>query len=146
MIRVTDKPFDPEAELATFRASISNAGAIASFTGLVRDDGQTEALTLSHYAGFTERHIEAFVEAAKSRWEISAAHIVHRVGRMLPEDPIVFVATASAHRRAAFEACDYLMDRLKSEAPFWKSETKAGETVWIEPRAEDAADLARWSS
>jgi len=145
MIRVTDTSFNPEAELTAFRKANPQAGAITSFTGIVRDDGETEALTLSHYPGFTERHIEAFVAEAKSRWNISAAHIIHRVGRMKPGEPIVFVATASAHRRAAFEACDYLMDRLKSDAPFWKSEMKAGRKHWIEPRAQDAADLSRWS-
>lgn len=145
MIRVTDMSFNPEAELAAFRKANPRAGAITSFTGIVRDDGETEALTLSHYPRFTERHIDAFVSEAKSRWDISAAHIIHRVGRMEPGESIVFVATASTHRRAAFESCDFLMDRLKSDAPFWKSETKAGQTQWIEPRAQDVDDLARWS-
>ncbi|WP_427450074.1 molybdenum cofactor biosynthesis protein MoaE [Litorimonas sp. WD9-15] len=145
MIRITETAFDPEAELAAFRKANACVGALTSFTGVVRDDGATENLTLSHYPGFTERHIKSFVEAAKSRWDVTAVHIIHRVGRMKPGEPIVFVATASAHRRAAFEACDYLMDRLKSDAPFWKSEMKAGKKQWIEPRAQDAADLARWS-
>lgn len=145
MIRISDQPFDPERELAAFRRAQSQSGAIASFTGLVRNDGQTEVLTLSHYPRFTETHIEAFLREAKARWALHGATIIHRVGRMEPGEPIVFVATASPHRRAAFEACDFLMDHLKSEAPFWKSETRAGRSEWIEPRHEDAADLGRWS-
>lgn len=146
MIRISDIAIDPEAEVAAFRAGLSNAGAIASFIGLVRDDGRTEALTLSHYPGFTERQIESFVTDAKSRWDLQGTLILHRVGRMVVGDPIVVVATASAHRRDAFEACDYLMDRLKCDAPFWKQETVGNETRWIEPRAQDRTDLTRWSS
>ena len=144
MIRVIDTFFDPEAELLKFRQSQSKAGAIVSFVGIVREDNQTEVLTLSHYPGFTEARIEQFLSAAIERWSLLGAIIIHRVGRMVPGEPIVFVATASAHRRSAFEACDHLMDMLKSEAPFWKSETKAGKTEWIEPRAQDAHDLKRW--
>jgi len=146
MIRISETSFDPEAELRAFRQSVSNAGAIASFTGIVRDDGQTEALTLSHYPSFTESHIEGFVKQAKGRWSLQGVAIIHRVGTMTVGEPIVFVASASAHRRDAFEACDYLMDRLKCDAPFWKQETIGGETRWIEPRAQDRADLDRWSS
>lgn len=146
MIRISDIAIDPEAELVAFREGQENAGAIASFTGIVRDDGQTQALTLSHYPGFTERQIENFVTQAKARWELQGTLILHRVGRMVVGDPIVVVATASAHRRDAFEACDYLMDRLKCDAPFWKQETVNDETRWIEPRAQDRTDLTRWSS
>ena len=146
MIRISDIAIDPEAELAGFRCSLTNAGAIASFTGVVRDDGQTQALTLSHYPGFTERQIEGFVAQAKTRWELRGTLILHRVGRIIVGNPIVVVAAASAHRRDAFEACDYLMDRLKCDAPFWKQETVGDETRWIEPRAQDRSDLTRWSS
>lgn len=145
MIRVSATSFNPEEELAVFRKAVSAAGAIASFTGIVRNDGQTELLSLSHYPEFTERFIQGFVSEANARWDLNGVHIVHRVGDMVPGEPIVFVATASAHRRAAFEACDFLMDKLKSEAPFWKQETKSGQKEWIEPRAEDASDLKRWS-
>lgn len=145
MIRISESSFDPEAELRAFRHGMSNAGAIASFTGIVRDDGQTQELTLSHYPGFTESHIEAFVKQAKDRWTLQGVNVVHRVGTMIVGVPIVFVATASAHRRDAFEACDYLMDRLKCDAPFWKQETIGGKTRWIEPRAQDRSDLDRWS-
>jgi len=111
----------------------------------VRDDGQTEALTLSHYAGFTEARIEDFAAQAKSRWDIEASLILHRVGRMAVGETIVFVVVASAHRREAFEACEFLMDKLKCDAPFWKQETVNGETKWIEPRPQDHQDLNRWS-
>ena len=145
MIDITDTVFDPEGALAIFRAEASHAGAIASFTGIVRDDGATERLTLSHYAGFTETQIAAFQTAAAQRFDLIGSHIIHRVGDMVPGDVIVFVATAATHRRAAFEACDFLMDKLKSEAPFWKSEMRNGQSTWIEPRAQDGEDLARWS-
>ncbi|MEP3653781.1 MAG: molybdenum cofactor biosynthesis protein MoaE [Litorimonas sp.] len=146
MIRVSDSPIDPEALLLAFREGLQNAGAVTSFTGIVRDDGQTEALSLSHYPGFTELQIEGFVSKAKTRWSLQGTLIVHRVGRMVVGDPIVIVAAASEHRRDAFEACDYLMDRLKCDAPFWKQEVVGGETRWIEPRAQDHSDLDRWSS
>lgn len=144
MIRVSDIRFDPAAELAAFQTAASDAGAVVSFTGRVRDDGATEALILSHYAGFTEAQIENFVAEARKRWGLQACTILHRVGEMAVGEPIVFVATAAAHRRDAFEACDFLMDKLKSEAPFWKQEKKAGKRVWIEPREQDRDGLRRW--
>ncbi len=146
MIRITETAFDPASELSAFHELSSAAGAIVSFTGLVRDDGGTESLTLTHYAGFTETQIEGFVKQAEMNWALDGCRIVHRVGEMMTGEAIVFVATASAHRRAAFEACDFLMDKLKSEAPFWKQETTAGRTKWIEPRLEDKADLKRWDN
>ena len=145
MIRISDTPIEPEVELAAFRKALPNAGAISSFTGIVRDDGQTTALTLSHYSGFTEKKIAGFLEQVEARWSLLGTLILHRVGKMSVGEPIVVVAVASAHRRDAFEACDYLMDRLKCDAPFWKQETVAGETRWIEPRAQDRRDLDRWS-
>lgn len=145
MIRVTEISIDPEAELLAFRSGAANAGALASFTGIVRDDDHTEALILSHYPGFTEKQIAGFVIQAKARWSLQDTLIVHRVGRMSIGEPIVVVAAASAHRRDAFEACDFLMDRLKCDAPFWKQEVAQGETRWIEPRGQDKSDLKRWS-
>ncbi len=145
MIRIVETAFDPASELTGFREQVSKSGAIVSFTGLVRDDDGTESLTLSHYPGFTEAQIGEFVEQAKLRWDLEKCLIVHRVGRMVTGDSIVFVATASAHRRDAFEACDFLMDKLKSNAPFWKQETRAGQTKWVEPRAQDEEDLKRWT-
>ena len=145
MIRILDIAIEPEIELKAFRGALVNAGAVASFTGIVRDDGETEALTLSHYPGFTERQIDGFVTEAKTRWNLQATLILHRVGRMVAGEPIVLVPAASAHRRAAFEACDFLMDKLKCEAPFWKQETVNGKSTWIEPRVQDHQDLDRWS-
>ena len=149
MIRILNIAIEPEQELKAFRGALSNAGsnagAIASFVGIVRDDGETEALTLSHYPGFTERQIEAFVNQAETKWDLKASLILHRVGRMVAGDAIVLVAAASEHRRDAFQACDYLMDKLKCEAPFWKQETVKGKTKWIEPRIQDRQDLDRWS-
>jgi len=145
MIRISEHIIDPENEMKSFREKQSNSGAIASFIGVVRDDGRTESLTLSHYPGFTERQIEVFAEEAKRRWAYQDSLILHRVGRMMTREPIVLVAVSAPHRRAAFEACDFLMDKLKCEAPFWKQETIGGQTKWIEPRAEDRTDLDRWS-
>lgn len=144
MIHVLENSFDPEKALKDFRLRQAGAGAITSFVGVVRDDGKTDALSLSHYPEFTERQIEQFAGDAKRRWDISELLIIHRVGHMLVGEPIVLVAVASGHRRAAFEACDFLMDKLKSEAPFWKQEIKNGMSKWIEPRAEDKDDLKRW--
>ena len=146
---ITDKPFLPEALHAEFRARLGgDVGAITAFTGVVRasEDSRddVEALTLSHYPDFTEKQIEAMGEAAMQRWPITAWHITHRVGQMKPIEPIIFVAVASKHRRASFEAADFLMDYLKSEAPFWKQEKRAGEQDWIEPRAQDIEDKSRW--
>jgi len=146
MIRISELPINPEAELSAFRKAVPNAGAIGSFMGIVRDDGETEILTLSHYPGFTERQIEGFLKEANTRWKLQGVFILHRVGKMTVGEPIVVVAAASAHRRDALEACDYLMDRLKCDAPFWKQETVGGETRWIEPRAQDRSDLNRWNS
>jgi len=145
MIRISDIAIAPEQELTAFREALINSGAIASFTGIVRNDGATDALTLSHYPGYTERQIEGFVAQAEARWDLQAMLILHRVGRMVAGDPIVLVAAAAAHRREAFEACDFLMDKLKCDAPFWKQETVNGQTKWIEPRAQDRRDLDRWS-
>ena len=146
MIRVSDIAFEPETELLAFREGLADAGAVASFTGIARDVGHIDALTLSHYPGFTEKQIESFAAQAKDRWPVQDILILHRVGRMQVGEPIVLVAVAAAHRREAFEACDYLMDRLKCDAPFWKQETARGETRWIEPRGQDRRDLKRWSS
>lgn len=144
-ITITDCTFEPEVELALFRRSSQAAGAggVVSFTGLVR--GDADVLTLSHYAGFTEAQIARIGKQAAKRWPLLAYRVIHRIGAMTPGEPIVFVAAASPHRRAAFEAVDFMMDYLKSEAPFWKQEERAGETHWIEPRREDADDLKRWN-
>ena len=150
-IIITTDSFSPEDEIARFRASLENSGAIVSFTGIVRDlfgmeENTVTALHLQHYPGFTEQQISAFAQTALDRFDIQNLLVIHRVGTMAPSDPIVLVAVAAVHRRAAFEAADYLMDYLKSSAPFWKKETRGTQSVWIEPRIEDYNDKARWDA
>lgn len=138
-------PFDPGQLLTAFSAGRSETGAIASFTGLARAEaGATTALELEAYAGFTDVEISRMVEAAVGRFGLQDAMVVHRIGRIGPGEAIVFVATAAAHRRAAFEACDHLMDWLKSRAPFWKKEHGPDGARWIEPTQQDRTDAARW--
>lgn len=144
ILRISNKEFSPEFEHIAFRDEVKGAGAIVAFTGIVRGEKQDLSLTLSHYAGFTEKEIIKIVNKAEKRWSILNWRIIHRVGVMLPGEPIVFVATASIHRRASFEAADFLMDYLKSEAPFWKSEKSLGKKKWIEPRLQDLNDKKRW--
>lgn len=145
MIRVASDAFDPAAELAKFAAEARGAGAIVSFVGTVRGGG-TQALALSHYPGFTEAAVEQIAAEARARFEMTAVAIVHRVGSLEPGEPIVFAAAAAPHRRAAFDAVDYLMDRLKTDAPFWKREIGAEGERWIEPRPQDHRDRSRWES
>lgn len=149
MIRVTTEPFDPFAETAAFQRGRSDAGALASFVGSVRDSahgGEVTALELEAYPGFTEKQIERLEAEARRRFNLIDTLVVHRYGRMAPGDAIVLVCALSTHRRAALEAVDYLMDRLKTDAPFWKKElTSEGET-WIEPRSDDTAARARWET
>lgn len=146
MIELTDQPFDPGARLSGFCAGRTETGAVASFTGLARAEaGGTTRLELEAYPGFTELQIGEIARAAQARFDLQDLLIVHRVGEISPGEAIVFVACAAPHRRAAFEACDYLMDYLKSRAPFWKKEHGPEGARWIEPRAQDHADIARWS-
>lgn len=146
MIRIQPEPFDPGAELAQFAGRAGDAGAIASFVGLVRGEaGSVDLLELEHYPGFTEQVVAAIGEEARHRFGLDHFAIVHRHGRLSPGEPIVFVAAAAPHRRAAFDAVDYLMDRLKTEAPFWKREHGPAGARWIEARASDREDMARWS-
>ena len=148
MIRVQREDFDVGAELERLTAGNRRIGGVASFIGLVRDMGDGErvtALTLEHYPGMTERKLVEIEAEAHRRWPLDAALIIHRYGRLEPGDRIVLVATASPHREAALAACHFLIDWLKTEAPFWKSEeTPAGER-WVESRAEDDAARERWS-
>jgi len=146
MIRLSQEPIDIAALQAEFLAELDDAGGAASFAGFVRRDGDknVEALFLDHAPALTEPAIERALETATVRWPLIKAYIVHRVGRVPVGAPIVFVATASAHRRAAFEACDFLMDFLKTDAPFWKKQICRGGEEWIEPRPEDYADRERW--
>jgi molybdopterin synthase catalytic subunit len=147
MIRVQREDFDVGAELDRLAGGNTRIGGIASFVGLVRELGGGEAvraLTLEHYPGMTEKKLAEIEAEAHRRWPLDAVLIVHRYGRLEPGERIVLVATASPHRAAALEACYFLIDWLKTKAPFWKSEeTPAGER-WVEARAEDAAASERW--
>jgi len=148
-VAVLTEAFDPEREAAAFRAGLPEAGAVVSFVGQVRGRSEAGAVTglhLQHAPGFTEERMGAIAAEAEARWPLAGLLVLHRAGDMAPGEPIVLVAAASRHRRAAFEAADFLMDYLKSEAPFWKKERRAGGDVWIEPRAEDYSDKARWSA
>ncbi|MGP8290608.1 molybdopterin synthase catalytic subunit MoaE [Vreelandella zhanjiangensis] len=129
-------------------AQRTDIGAVVSFTGLVRDFNETPdvtGLTLEHYAGMTERTLESIGEQAWQRWSLQAVYIVHRVGYLTPGDPIVRVLVASAHRREAFEACDFIMDFLKTQAPFWKKEHSRQGEYWVKERTTDTQDAARWT-
>lgn len=147
MIRVQEESFDVGAELAALTAGRTDVGAVASFVGLVRDiadDERIGAMTLEHYPGMTEKQLAEIEAEAHRRWPLQASLIVHRVGRMQPGEPIVLVATASAHRAAALEACAFLIDWLKTKAPFWKLEEAGGEARWVAARDQDDAAAARW--
>lgn len=147
MITLTDQPFDPGALLTGFCRDRSETGAVATFTGLARAEaGAATTLELEAYPGFTEARIGEIADQARARFTLDDVAIVHRVGKITPGQPIVFVATAASHRRAAFEACDFLMDYLKSRAPFWKKETGPDGARWIEPRDQDHTDIARWET
>ena len=142
---LTFQAFDPGALLTEFTRGRREIGAVATFTGLARAEaGSTTTLELEAYPGFTEREIDKIADQAKRRFQLDDVLIRHRVGQIAPGEPIVFVAAAARHRRAAFEACDFLMDYLKSRAPFWKKEIGPDGERWIEPRAQDHADIARW--
>lgn len=147
MIRVQAEPFDPATELDAFARDNNQIGAVATFTGRVRaaaDGPRLVAMTLEHYPGMTERQLAAIVAEAEARWPLAASLIIHRVGRMIPGEAIVMVATASAHRDAAFDACRFLIDWLKTRAPFWKyEETEAG-GAWVAAKASDDDAAARW--
>lgn len=142
-ISVQRDTFDPGLELTRLEAL--GSGAVASFTGLVRGEGGLTELTLEHYPGMTEAALQALADAANARWALDGVTIIHRVGAMKSGERIVFVGTASPHRAAALEACSFLIDRLKTDAPFWKQEHFAdGRTIWVEPRASDDVAAARW--
>ena len=147
MIRVQREDFDPGAELALMTAGRGDIGGVVSFTGLVREMVGREpiaAMTLEHYAGMTEKQLAAIEAEAHARWPLSASLIIHRFGRLEPGARIVFVACASPHRDAAFDACRFLIDWLKTRAPFWKLEEKSSGAAWVEARASDDAAADRW--
>jgi molybdopterin synthase catalytic subunit len=148
-IVVQSAAFDLGAEVDAMRAGRTDIGAIASFVGLARDMNEgsgVAAMTLEHYPGMTEKALAALVDEANVRWTLLDVTVIHRIGRLLPGDPIVLVVVASSHRGEAFAACEFIMDYLKTQAPFWKKEeTPAGER-WVEARASDDAAAARWDS
>jgi len=140
--------FDAGAEARALSRDTPAVGAVASFVGLVRDrnDGASVyTMTLEHYPGMTEKAIAQIVDEAKGRWEIIDCSVIHRIGELRPTDQIVFVAVASSHRRDAFAACEFIMDYLKSRAPFWKKEATGEGARWVDARASDDAAAARWA-
>ena len=144
-VRVQAEPFDLGAESTAFAAGLRRAGAMVTFTGLVRDNGGAlQAMEIEHYPGMTERAISAMVDEAVTRWSLEDALVIHRYGRLGPQDQIMMVATAAPHRGHAFAAAEFLMDYLKSRAPFWKKELAADGTAWVAARDEDEAALKRW--
>lgn len=148
MTRVQSESFDPGAELNAFMKGRTDKGAVVSFTGHVRDshgdNGNVSILELEHYPGYTESEIERIKQDALIRWPGIEAHIIHRFGPMKPGEPIVFVAVCSAHRKDSFEAATFLMDYLKTSAPFWKKEVRDGKAAWIEPKDSDYAAQRKW--
>jgi len=146
-IRVQHEDFDLGAELAALTRGKSGIGGLASFVGLVRDvagSEQIKAMTLEHYPGMTEHQLTEIEAEARRRWPLDAVLIIHRVGRLLPGEQIVLVATASAHRQAAFESCQFLVDWLKTKAPFWKLEETPAGRRWVDAQASDDAAARRW--
>ena len=147
-VRVQSGDFDVGAEMAAMRHGNAKIGAIASFVGVVRDlsDGANVAeMTLEHYPGMTEKALEKIVGEARARWDIYDALVVHRVGTLKPTDQIVLVVVASAHRGEAFQACEFLVDYLKTRAPFWKKENTPQGGRWVDARGADDAAAERWS-
>jgi molybdopterin synthase catalytic subunit len=155
MITVQAEDFDLAAEYESLRADVGDIGAIVTFTGLVREfyvpdsdeallGGTTQTLYLEHYPGMTEKSLQEIVAQAESRWPLLGTRVIHRVGELHPGDQIVMVATASSHRHAAFEAAEFIMDYLKSHAPFWKKQTSASSSDWISSRSSDSEALKRW--
>jgi molybdopterin synthase catalytic subunit len=147
MIRVQQEDFDIGAEIARLKAGRSDIGAVVAFLGTVRDragNRAVEEMTLEHYPGMTERELERIEAEARARWRLAACLILHRYGRLKPCDNIVLVLTASAHREAAFAAAEFLMDYLKTSAPFWKRESGPDGSNWVEADARDEGATARW--
>ena len=148
MIRVQREDFEPGKEIEALAKGHHKIGGVVSFVGLVRDvaaESAVHAMTLEHYPGMTEKKLAEIEREARARWPLDASLIVHRYGRLEPGERIVLVVTASAHRDAAFEACRFLVDWLKTKAPFWKVEDTATGAHWVEARAEDDAAAAAWS-
>jgi molybdopterin synthase catalytic subunit len=148
MVRVQHEEFDVSAEVARLRAGNPRIGAVACFIGVVRDvnDGDTVAsMTLEHYPGMTEKALAEIATQARARWQLYDVLIIHRVGELRPTEPIVLVVTTSAHRHDALAACEFVMDYLKTEAPFWKKEATSSGERWVDARESDDAARERWS-
>ncbi|SDW12974.1 molybdopterin synthase subunit MoaE [Pseudomonas syringae] len=146
-IRVQAAVFDPGAEVNALHAANLGIGAVVSFVGYVRDFNEgreVSGMFLEHYPGMTEKALAKIVEEAAQRWPLLKVDVIHRTGALEPGEPIVFVGVASAHRQAAFEACDFVMDYLKTRAPFWKKENTSQGPQWVEGRASDQAAAGRW--
>ncbi|WP_417601154.1 molybdenum cofactor biosynthesis protein MoaE [Pararhodobacter oceanensis] len=144
-IRVQEAPFDYGAECNAFAAGTEGAGAVVTFCGIVRDnDGRLRGMDIEHYPGMTERALAGIEAEARQRWPLSDALIIHRFGPLVPNDMIMMVATAARHRADAFAAAEFLMDYLKSRAPFWKKEHSAEGADWVAAKDEDEAALTRW--
>ena len=142
-IAIQERDFDIGKEIENLSAS-STIGAIATFTGLVRPDDGLTALILEHYPKMTEREIARIVGDAQARWSLLGVTIIHRIGRLIPGERIVLIAVAASHRSAAFEACEFLMDYLKTKAPFWKQEERGGVLHWVEAKLSDDEAARRW--
>jgi molybdopterin synthase catalytic subunit len=148
VVRIQSEDFDSGAEIAILRRSNPAIGAIASFIGLVRDvnsGDRVSELTLEHYPGMTEKALDKIVDEAKARWDVIDVLVIHRVGVLQPTDQIVLVVVAGAHRGQAFAACEFVMDYLKTQAPFWKKEQTADGSRWVEARSSDDAAAERWT-
>lgn len=148
-VSIQTADFDVAAEIAALRAQDPRVGAVCSFIGTVRDHtqggpGRISSMELEHYPGMTEASIEAMIDAAMQRFDIYAARVIHRVGLLAPQEQIVLVLVTSAHRGESFKACEFLMDYLKTQAPFWKKEQTPDGTKWVDARASDDAALAKW--
>jgi molybdopterin synthase catalytic subunit len=144
-VAVQSEPFDLGAEVSAFTAGVRGAGAVVSFTGLVRDEaGALSGMEIEHYPGMTEKAISAILDEAVRRWSLADALVIHRYGKLAPGEAIMMVATAAPHRGDAFAAAEYLMDYLKSRAPFWKKELGVGGGAWVAAKEEDEDALKRW--
>ena len=151
-VRIQTEDFDVGRELASLRSADLRVGAVCSFVGTVRDTlaltglagDQIHSMELEHYPGMTEKAIEAMIDEAHQRFDFFDARVIHRIGRLVPADQIVFVAVTSAHRGQSFQACEFLMDYLKTQAPFWKKEQTPQGAQWVDARISDDAALARW--
>jgi len=144
-LRLQEAPFDPGAELTAFSEACRDVGAVVSFTGVVRDEGgRLTGMTIEHYPGMTERAIAAIQTEAETRWTLAGSLVIHRYGPLAPGDDIMMVATAARHRAEAFQAAEFLMDYLKSRAPFWKCEMTADGPRWVAAKDADEDALARW--